>query len=149
MPESTNKSVTFRIVAAKIDQFASFEENFKAGESIRIQSSVSFTYECRKRLLDCTVSALCSMESGPIVKGIMTVSYELSEESVNSLYEDGSLSIPADILAYFASNAYAALRGMLVGKLDSSSINFVLPISPISSMIKEPVSIKFPSNQAP
>lgn len=142
MPELINKSAKFYLASSSIDEFAVFEDNNSPTDELIINSTITFGFDINKNLLSCTSSVVFIKKDKPVVKCTLTYGYRLHEETLNGLTKGSFIEFPKELLIYFGSKTYGGLRGVLLAKLEHTSIKTVLPLTNLNNIIKEPLRIK-------
>ena len=132
-------NVLFRLIGGELLQFAVFENELPQGfNETSITTNVKFLYNGKIRTLKCVTEGLYSHKQKTFAKISNAMYFELAEESVTNLKIDTKVSVPQEILTYFASLTYGALRGMCL--LKSEEFKVPLPILPpvnFNEIIKE------------
>lgn len=142
MPDTSKKLASFRIVSAEPDQFAYLEENrAKNKENTETASDISFSYDTSSRMLKCTCSVKYQENKALVLIGGLSVTFELSSDTIDHYEQTDKLEIPQDLLVFFATHTYGALRGMLIAKLESTAFRWILPIVSIKDLITTPFRI--------
>ncbi|GFI38458.1 hypothetical protein IMSAGC016_00221 [Muribaculaceae bacterium] len=143
MPEKTTKRALFNIERGGIDQFAFFEDNYNvSADSLRLSSTVRFEYHTAKGMLDCECAVVGTQNGTIVLKASVLFTYGLAPETISDLSEDGSIVIPKQLLVYFASNTYGALRGVLLAKLENTPLRLILPAVNLAEIVKDSLSVR-------
>lgn len=144
MPDITH--IRFRLCKAEIKQFAVFEENDIADKSevqIKANFKVRFDEEESVVFNECTVSFV--NQEKPIVKASVELGYQLTPETVEGLTKNDVFTLPQELLMYFATHTYGAVRGVLMAKLENNPVQLLLPLMEINGQSIPPFSIKLKS----
>ncbi len=149
MPEVGKKQTAhFRIIKTNIDQFAVFEENYTNLDGVfDIKSKVLFQFDQAHSVLKCSCGVDCLKDNLIVVKAAITFEYELSEDTINGLIEGDKIKFPKDLLVFFSTNAYGALRGVIMAKLESTAIRLILPVVDLSGFIKTSMILPYSDNR--
>lgn len=142
MPNLEKKAL-FSLVNSEINQFADFPENYshKEEEEFNIKSTLNFAYDQAKSTIACSCGVNCFIDDKIIVKCEVTMTYNMTIETMKDFKDDKELNIPKDILVFFANTTYNSLRGVLMAKLSNSPINLLLPLVNLADIIKKPMKV--------
>lgn len=141
MPEQ--KKATFNLCNAVINQFAIFEENNASNkEDINVNANFHIKYDEESNVVsnECSVTFLNGDK--PILKAVVTLDYKLTSETVETLIKNDTLTLPKDLLMYFASNTYGATRGVIMSKLEGSPVQLLLPLMELNPENIPPFKMK-------
>lgn len=143
MAENKSKIALFRIVNTVINQFAVFEENYSdVNAKFDFQSALRIVFDKGTNVLACTCEVSCLNGDKPVMKASITFGYELSPETVADFTKGDTIIIPKDLLIYFGSNAYGALRGVVLAKLEPTKVRLIVPLESLDRIIDRPLVIK-------
>ncbi len=145
MHDSKQRTATFRLVKSEINQFAVFEENYKRLDGqFDIKSNIAFNLDVFSSTLSCACSVNCYKDNLLVVKAEVTLYYELSKETFADMTHDNYVIVPKELLAYFGSNTYSTLRGVIMAKLESTQVRLVLPLGNLTRLITQNLSATLP-----
>lgn len=143
MSHSINTPLQFRLVKSTIDQFAFFEgNNNPLIKEYETTWSIEFKYDSEERLLYCLTGVECCQNSKIVTTAAITLVFELRKEAVEDRTKDGTFVIPSGHLSYFASKTCDTLRGVLMAKLEPTTIRITLPLINPEETIKKPIIVK-------
>lgn len=143
MADQKNTPLLFRLLNSSIDQFAVFENNnCDNSNDFDFHSKINFSLDSSTLILSCATSVEISKKDKLVAVGAITFRFRLNEESVKNNLTDGNFCISKDNLIYFASKTYGALRGVMIAKLEPTSIRTILPFADLSAIITGPFVIK-------
>ena len=132
-------NVLFRLVGGELLQFAVFENELPQGfNETSITTNVKFFYNGNIRVLKCVTEGLYSHKEKTFAKISNAMYFEIAEKTVKNLSIDKKISVPQEILSYFASLTYGSLRGMCTLKGDEFKVPLpILPPVNFNEIIKE------------
>lgn len=143
MADIKEMTFSFKPVYTSIDQYAVFEKNYKGPDTeFNVNSNIKFEYDLPTRTLKCQTSADVSQLENIVVTVMLTISYKLDEDTVRSLSHADKITLPAELIAYFGSKTYGAMRGVLIARLQSTAIRFMLPFVDIKQMVRSSLEIE-------
>lgn len=146
MHNTKNKAAKFRLTKSEINQFAVFEENYKnINGQFDIKSVITFNFDIESATLSCSCEVNCLKENLLIVRAEVTLHYEISNETIGNLTHNNAIIIPKQLLAYWGSNTYSTLRGVIMAKLESTQVRLILPLNNLSNIIAENLTISIPT----
>ena len=137
-----NKPAKFSLVNTSIDQFAVFEDNNASSDRLTVNSSISFGFDHNNGILTCRAEVDYIRNDRPLVRCAVSYSYKLHEETINEFTNGAVIVIPREILVYFGSKTYGGLRGVLLAKLENTSVRTVLPLTNLNSIITDSLTIE-------
>ena len=134
------RSAQFKIVKGELLQFAVMENELTEERSnLMNRFGVKFQFNSISRILRCVAEITFSYGDKVIAKASNGFYFALSEETVADLRLEQNISVPQQLLAYFASLTFGALRGMCVIKAGENGINLpVVPPVNLNDIITEP-----------
>ena len=137
------KKIGFRLIKNEIDQFAVFENNFTgADKHLMFDSSLHFHFNVNTLTLTCSCAVTCNSQTGMVATGAVSFTYEFEPSSINELRKEDVLSLPEDLLVFLGSKTYGALRGVMLAKLEPTTVRLTIPLEDLSDIIDKPLEIK-------
>lgn len=147
MPDEKIKKAVFRIENGAVEEFAFIEDNYDASNNrFNIHSEIRFNYDSSANAVDCHSTAVVSQDSSVVLKITLMMRFGLSPDTIMALSSQSRLVLPVELLHYFASTTYGALRGALMAKIERIPINIILPAVNLNDIIREPLVIEFKEN---
>lgn len=73
---------------------------------------------------------------------VSVLDYSLTPETVEILTKGNTITLPRDLVMFFASNTYGAMRGILMAKLENSPVQLILPLMELIAEILPPFKVK-------
>lgn len=112
-------------------------------EQLRLNTSFSYGVDISRNLFTCKLDILAYNGESPLFKIETQASYRLSQESIDHYINGNIFSMPVSDVSHFTSILYGATRGILVCKLEDTSIrHFVLPPIGLKEIITRPLNIE-------
>lgn len=146
MADIKTMTFSFKPVCSVIDQFAVFENNYKGSDvEFNINSNIKFEYDVPSRTLRCQTSAEVNQQDRIVVVVMVTMGYELEEKTVKCLTNANRITLPSELIAFFGSKTYGAMRGVLLARLEPTQVRFILPFIDINQIVRS--SVEFDVNQ--
>lgn len=139
--KTENKSAKFSLVNTSIDEFAVFEDNNASSDRLTVNSSISFGFDRDNGILTCRAAVDYIRNDRPLVRCALSYGYKLHEETIDEFTNGDVIVIPREILVFFGSKTYGGLRGVLLAKLENTSVRTVLPLTNLNSVITDSLTI--------
>ena len=139
------ENIGYKIVDIKVLQFAIITEQLDSDSTIfdwNMKTSYSFGVEPTQRLFFCVLEILISKDEHPLIKIETQASFELYEGNFHRFIKKDGFHMPTSDVCHFTSMLYGATRGILVSKLESTSLkHIILPPINMRDVVTHPLFI--------
>jgi hypothetical protein len=134
----------YRFSSIHLDQFAVFEDSFKAGDEMSLSNTLNYWFDENCNQLICGFGVQVARHQGDIVlKADVSCGFEVREDTLKALTRDDAIVFPAEMLGHVASLSYSTLRGIVFSRLEGTAMHdLVLPLQNIYSNINQPYTYR-------
>lgn len=142
------ESIRYNIINIRTNQFAVINSEInKDLPEIDMNNQYSYGIDVERGVFNCVISITFSQKGNILLKIETEASYRLHPDYMKILVKDDKFEMSVKAVGFFTSLLYGATRGILVCKLEGTSLsNIILPPVNFNVAIDRPLVI--PLNEA-
>lgn len=132
----------FSLVGITIDQFALFEDNYRASGALKMGIGFEFSRELEKNHISVfsKVTILCDSDLALTLK--VKTKFEIEKSDWASIHSDSGILLPADFARHLAMVNIGTTRGILFSKTEGTLLaSYLLPTINIKDFILGDIKI--------
>lgn len=140
--EYNNQNIGFLLKGIKVEQFATFEKNFKENQdNVDLSTSVQLKLEQNNKQLGIFMHFEFNQKLKPILKIVVSCHFGIKEDNWNQLIREEAIIIPKEFATYLAMLTVSTSRGILFAKTEGTPFSkFILPLLDIAKIFKEDIA---------
>lgn len=135
-----NISFDFNLQGIKTEQFAVFEESYKAVDDTSLGTQLQFKIDRENKLVGCFLGFEFVEEKKVFLKIVVSCHFKIMDDSWNKFVKLDSkkIVIPKEFLSHLAMITTGTTRGVLFAKTETTPFSkFIIPTLNVKEMIAE------------
>ncbi|TXK79447.1 hypothetical protein [Mesonia sp. K4-1] len=143
-----NKRIGFVLRGLKTEQFATFEEHYKANSKakINLDTRLEYNFDKGNRLIGTFTTFTFQQNNKVFLKLSVSCHFSIDSESFESFCEADIIIFPKGFMAHLAMITVSSGRGVLHAKTEGTVFNkFLLPTIDVTQLVKEDISFDLES----
>lgn len=135
-----NTSVDFNLQGIKTEQFAVFEESYKAKSDPGLGTQLQFKIDRKNKLVGCFLGFEFVEGKNVFLKIVVSCHFKIMDDSWNRFtqLDNKKIVIPKDFLSHLAMITTGTTRGVLFAKTETTLFSkFIIPTLNVKEMIAE------------
>ncbi|MEC9486217.1 MAG: hypothetical protein UMU76_01785 [Prosthecochloris sp.] len=140
--KTSGSGIGFSLQTISLDQFAVFEEDYKAEEKTRFDVALTFGINAEHKMFRVSSRIAFSQQKRPFLLIEGSSEFVIEHEAWESFILDDSASIvfPHGFVAHLAALTIGSIRGMLYVKTQNTQFNqFLIPTINVAEMVEKDV----------
>ena len=135
-----NTNINFSLLKIKTDQFALFEENYRANETVNLNTNLTFGLNSEDKVFLVTPKYTFESNKKPFITIQTSCFFKIEDVAWNGFILNGKITFLKNFVAHMAMIAVGTSRGVLHSKTENTIFNnYILPTINVSKMIPEDV----------
>ncbi len=140
--EDNNQDMGFLLKGIKTEQFATFEKNFKEGQSnISLSTCVQLKLEEQNKQVGIFMGFEFKQKNKPIIKLVVSCHFGIKEDTWIRFITEEIITFPKGFMAHLALLTVGTSRGILFAKTEGTLFSkFILPPLDIAKILTENIT---------
>lgn len=138
--KNKSKTIDFRLIAIKTEQYAIFEENYLGNDEFDIRTSIGIAVYNKEKQIGIFLEIEYLQSDKVFVKIVVSCHFSFSDESWGGLLDNeaSNIILPKDFYGHIIGITFGTVRGVLASRTEGTTFStFILPIYHIDDLIKE------------
>lgn len=132
----------FRMFGIHLDQFAILADN-NPNDVLEMNTEINFKYADNGEKIACCAKFEFSAEQQKLMILALNCEFEIQEDDFKKLQNEGTTTIPKELLEFFAVHTIGTARGIMFCKTESTQFNnVIIPPINVSDIIRNDMVIE-------